>query len=140
MNFEIYSRNILIVLGTFCGLAVLIAFVRTWSWYSKSGKNVIDLHVINNIIFYFDFHISLSALFIGRHWANFCFIYSVLLVRLFLSSWLLYRFGGWFSLKYVLLDFNRWSNIFVFYILFRNSTIVHWNLMHKDLKKHLKFY
>ena len=45
MDIEGHTRTIWIVLGTLSGLGVIIAFIRTWAWFSKSGKDIIDLPV-----------------------------------------------------------------------------------------------
>lgn len=45
MDFEAHTRSIIITLGTLSGLGMIVAFIRTWAWYSKSGKEVIDLPV-----------------------------------------------------------------------------------------------
>jgi hypothetical protein len=45
MDLENHARVIWIVLGSLSGLGIIAAFIRTWAWYSKSGKEVIDLPV-----------------------------------------------------------------------------------------------
>ena len=45
MDLENHTRNIWIVFGTLSGVGVIVAFIRTWAWFSKSGKDVIDLPV-----------------------------------------------------------------------------------------------
>ncbi len=45
MDVETHTRNVWIILGTLSGLGMIVAFIRTWAWYSKSGKEVIDLSV-----------------------------------------------------------------------------------------------
>jgi len=45
MDLETQSRNIWIALGTLSGVGIIIAFIRTWAWFSKSGKEIIDLPV-----------------------------------------------------------------------------------------------
>lgn len=52
MDFEAQTQSIWIVLGTLSGLGMAVAFVRTWAWYSKSGKEVIDLAVRFSCSFY----------------------------------------------------------------------------------------
>jgi hypothetical protein len=58
MDLETQSRNIWIALGTLSGVGIIIAFIRTWAWFSKSGKEIIDLPVRNlfllfNIYYFF---------------------------------------------------------------------------------------
>jgi hypothetical protein len=45
MDLETHTRNIWIGLGTLSGLGMIIAFMRTWAWYSKTGREIIDLPV-----------------------------------------------------------------------------------------------
>jgi len=45
MDVEIQQRNVFISLGTLSGLGLIIAFIRTWKWFSRTGKIVIDLPV-----------------------------------------------------------------------------------------------
>ena len=45
MDLEAYTRNVWIILGALSGAGVIVAFIRTWAWFSKSGKEVIDLSV-----------------------------------------------------------------------------------------------
>lgn len=45
MNLEIYTPGIWIVLGVFACLGIIIAFFKTCIWFSKSGKQIIDLPV-----------------------------------------------------------------------------------------------
>ncbi len=62
MDLETQSRNIWIALGTLSGVGIIIAFIRTWAWFSKSGKEIIDLPVRNLLllfnIYYFFFLID----------------------------------------------------------------------------------
>jgi hypothetical protein len=62
MDLESQSRNILIALGSLSGVGIIIAFIRTWAWFSKSGKEIIDLPVRNLLllfnIYYFFFLID----------------------------------------------------------------------------------
>jgi len=51
MDLETHTRNIWIGLGTLSGLGMIIAFMRTWAWYSKTGREIIDLPV--KLYFYF---------------------------------------------------------------------------------------
>jgi hypothetical protein len=57
MDLESQSRNILIALGSLSGVGIIIAFIRTWAWFSKSGKEIIDLPVR----IYFCFSISIIS-------------------------------------------------------------------------------
>ncbi|UJR38011.1 hypothetical protein I4U23_030693 [Adineta vaga] len=50
MNTEDFPRNIWIALGTLSGAGVILAFIRTWAWFSKSGKDVIDLPTIGKLL------------------------------------------------------------------------------------------
>jgi hypothetical protein len=45
MDIDIQTRNVFIALGTLSGLGLIVAFVRTWKWYSRSGREIIDLPV-----------------------------------------------------------------------------------------------
>jgi hypothetical protein len=45
MDIEIQKRNVFIALGALSGLGLIIAFARTWKWFSRSGKEIIDLPV-----------------------------------------------------------------------------------------------
>jgi len=55
MDLETQSQNIWIALGTLSGVGIIIAFIRTWAWFSKSGKEIIDLPV--RIYFFFSISI-----------------------------------------------------------------------------------
>jgi hypothetical protein len=52
MDLETHTRSIWIVLGTLSGLGIIVAFIRTWAWYSKSGKEIVDLPVRLDFSFY----------------------------------------------------------------------------------------
>jgi hypothetical protein len=45
MDVNIQQRNVFIALGTLSSLGVIIAFIRTWKWFKRSGKEIIDLPV-----------------------------------------------------------------------------------------------
>jgi hypothetical protein len=45
MDVNIQKRNVFIALGTLSGLGILVAFIRTWKWFSRTGKIIIDLPV-----------------------------------------------------------------------------------------------
>ncbi len=45
MDLETHTRNIWIALGTLSGAGIILALIRTWTWYSKSGREIIDLPV-----------------------------------------------------------------------------------------------
>jgi hypothetical protein len=45
MDVEAQKRNIYIILGVLSGLSILFAFVKTWKWFSRSEKIIIDLAV-----------------------------------------------------------------------------------------------
>jgi hypothetical protein len=45
MDVELQKRNIFIILGTLSGLSIIIGFIRTWKWFSRTGKMIIDLPV-----------------------------------------------------------------------------------------------
>ena len=45
MDLETQALNVWIALGTLSGLGVIVAIIKTWAWYSKSGKEIIDLSV-----------------------------------------------------------------------------------------------
>jgi len=52
MDLETHTRNIWIVLGTLSGFGMIVAFIRTWAWYSKTGREIIDLPVRISFSFY----------------------------------------------------------------------------------------
>jgi hypothetical protein len=56
MDLETHTRTIWIVLGTLSGLGMIVAFIRTWAWYSKSGKEIIDLPVMARGFFFLYFY------------------------------------------------------------------------------------
>jgi len=58
MDLETHTRNIWIVLGTLSGFGMIVAFIRTWAWYSKTGREIIDLPVR----LYFSFYISIDLI------------------------------------------------------------------------------
>ena len=45
MDLDSQNRNLLIILGTFSGVGIIVALIRTWAWSSKAGREVIDLPV-----------------------------------------------------------------------------------------------
>jgi hypothetical protein len=45
MDVNTQQRNVFIALGTLSSLGVIIAFIRTWKWFTRSGKEIIDLPV-----------------------------------------------------------------------------------------------
>ena len=45
MDIESQPRNTWIALGTLAGLGVLLGFFKTWKWFSRSGKDIVDLPV-----------------------------------------------------------------------------------------------
>jgi hypothetical protein len=45
MDVNIQQRNVFIAVGTLSGLGVFVAFIRTWKWFSRTGKMIIDLPV-----------------------------------------------------------------------------------------------
>jgi hypothetical protein len=45
MDLETHSRDIWIALGTLSGVGIILAYIRTWTWYSKSGREIVDLPV-----------------------------------------------------------------------------------------------
>jgi hypothetical protein len=45
MDVELQKRNILIILGAFLGASILIAIFKTWKWFSRTGRIIIDLPV-----------------------------------------------------------------------------------------------
>lgn len=46
MDIATQQRNTLIALGALSGAGFILAIVRTWKWYSRSGREIIDLPVI----------------------------------------------------------------------------------------------
>ena len=45
MDTKIETRYVLIAFGVLSGLSIIVAFLKTWKWFSRSGRNVIDLIV-----------------------------------------------------------------------------------------------
>jgi len=45
MDVELEKRNVFITLGSLSGLGIIIAFIRTWKWFSRTGRMIIDLPV-----------------------------------------------------------------------------------------------
>ncbi len=45
LDLDTHTRDIWIALGTLSGVGLIISFLRTWTWYSKSGKEIVDLPV-----------------------------------------------------------------------------------------------
>ncbi|CAF3088811.1 unnamed protein product [Rotaria socialis] len=50
MNLEIYTPAILIVLGVVSGLAVIVALIQTCAWFSRAGKEIIDLPTLGKLL------------------------------------------------------------------------------------------
>ncbi len=92
MDLETHTRNIWIGLGTLSGLGMIIAFMRTWAWYSKTGREIIDLPV--RLYFYFYISRRYHFFFLHRHLVNFFFIFLVFLVLLFFLLCLVFQSGG----------------------------------------------
>ena len=42
MDLESQTRNVWIVLGTLSALGIFVALIQTWTWFLKSGKEIID--------------------------------------------------------------------------------------------------
>ena len=78
MDVELQKRNTLIILGTLSGLGVIIAFLRTWKWFSGTERQIVDLPVRIS----YDFTLK-KILYCNRLSANLSFIYLVLLVLFF---------------------------------------------------------
>ncbi|CAF1048612.1 unnamed protein product [Rotaria sordida] len=52
MDVEIQHRNTLISFGALSGAGLILAFIRTWKWFSRSGRDIIDLPTIGKFILY----------------------------------------------------------------------------------------
>ncbi|CAF3878723.1 unnamed protein product [Rotaria sp. Silwood1] len=50
MDIEIQRRNALISFGALSGAGIILAFLRTWKWFSRSGRDIIDLATIGKFI------------------------------------------------------------------------------------------
>jgi multisubunit Na+/H+ antiporter MnhG subunit len=94
MDVNIEQRNVFIALGVLSGLGVIIAFIRTWKWFTRSGKEIIDLAVIIYHCF-----ICVIPLYFNRQSANLFFIYLVLLVLLFFLLSPVFQLRGYFYSK-----------------------------------------
>ncbi|CAF2625636.1 unnamed protein product [Rotaria sp. Silwood2] len=53
MDLESHTRNVWIVLGTLSGVGMIVAIIQTWAWFSKSGKEVIDLSTLGKLLLNF---------------------------------------------------------------------------------------
>ncbi|CAF3900439.1 unnamed protein product [Rotaria sordida] len=53
MDLENHTRNVWIVLGTLSGLGMIVATIQTWAWFSKSGKEIIDLPTLGKFLLHF---------------------------------------------------------------------------------------
>jgi hypothetical protein len=89
MDVDTQALNIWIALGTLSGVGIIVAFIRTWAWFSKSGKEIIDLPVRLYFLFLNVYHFLFH-----RHLVNFYFIFSVFSVLLFFLSWQVFQSGG----------------------------------------------
>ena len=45
MNLDSHIRDIWIAVGVLCGLGIILALAQTMVWYSRAGKEIIDLGV-----------------------------------------------------------------------------------------------
>jgi hypothetical protein len=45
MDVELQKRNVFITLASLSGFGIIIAFIRTWKWFSRTGRMIIDLPV-----------------------------------------------------------------------------------------------
>ena len=45
MNLDAHIRSIWIAIGVLCGLSLILAVIETMIWYSRAGKQVVDLGV-----------------------------------------------------------------------------------------------
>ena len=45
MDVVMQRRDILIALGSLSGLGTVLALLRTWKWFTRSGKQIVDLPV-----------------------------------------------------------------------------------------------
>ncbi|CAF4483081.1 unnamed protein product, partial [Rotaria sp. Silwood2] len=52
MNLDSHIRDIWIAIGVLCGLGIVLAFIRTSVWYSRSGRQIIDLATIGQVLLY----------------------------------------------------------------------------------------
>ncbi|CAF0975869.1 unnamed protein product [Adineta ricciae] len=52
MEADTFTRNIWIAIGSLSGAGVILAFMRTWAWFSKSGREIIDLATIGKFFAY----------------------------------------------------------------------------------------
>ncbi|CAF2968602.1 unnamed protein product [Rotaria sp. Silwood2] len=50
MDVESERRNALISFGALSGAGIILAFIRTWKWFSRSGRAIIDLPTIGKFI------------------------------------------------------------------------------------------
>ncbi|CAF0912475.1 unnamed protein product [Rotaria sordida] len=53
MDLENHTRNVWIALGTLSGLGMIVATIQTWAWFSKSGKEIIDLPTLGKFLLHF---------------------------------------------------------------------------------------
>jgi hypothetical protein len=49
MDIQIQKRNVWIISGSLAGVGLVIALIKTWKWFTRSGKEIIDLPVRINI-------------------------------------------------------------------------------------------
>ncbi|CAF1576458.1 unnamed protein product, partial [Adineta ricciae] len=52
MNLDAHIRSIWIAIGVLCGLSLILAVIETMIWYSRAGKQVIDLGTIGKFFLY----------------------------------------------------------------------------------------
>ncbi|CAF0721542.1 unnamed protein product [Adineta steineri] len=52
MDVAANTRTIWIVFGSLSGVGLILAFIRTWAWYSKSGRTIIDLPTLAKFFLY----------------------------------------------------------------------------------------
>ncbi|CAF0754578.1 unnamed protein product [Adineta steineri] len=52
MDVAANARTIWIVFGSLSGVGLILAFIRTWAWYSKSGRTIIDLPTLAKFFLY----------------------------------------------------------------------------------------
>lgn len=45
MNLDTHIHAIWIAIGVLCGLGIILAFIETIVWYSRAGKQIVDLGV-----------------------------------------------------------------------------------------------
>lgn len=92
MDLSTHIRDIWIAVGVLSALGILLAFIQTSVWQSRSGKEIIDLVVCidSNMIFVFKFNID----FAFRLLENYSYLSLIFLQQCFSLLWLVFLSGG----------------------------------------------